>query len=71
MPSNSSSPPIYFTVNYIDKELEEEFREDFFRLKRVNDNKKAKKLEDALHAHQRANAEASVAGRSGEMHMGN
>lgn len=36
-------PRIEFTINYIDKELDEESREDFFRLKRVTDNKKAEK----------------------------
>ena len=33
-------PRIEFTISYIDKELDEESREDFFRLKRVTDNKK-------------------------------
>ena len=43
-------PRIEFTVNYIEKELDYESREDLFRLKRVTDNKKAKKFEDAKHA---------------------
>ena len=33
-------PRIEFTISYIEKELDEESREDFFRLKRVTDNKK-------------------------------
>lgn len=36
-------PRIEFTISYIDKELDEESREDFFRLKRVTDNKKSEK----------------------------
>lgn len=31
---------IQFTIKYIEKELDEESREDFFRLKRVTDKKK-------------------------------
>jgi V-type H+-transporting ATPase subunit D len=38
-------PRINFTIKYIEKELDEESREDFFRLKRVTDNKKAEKAE--------------------------
>lgn len=38
-------PRIEFTISYIEKELDEESREDFFRLKRVTDNKKNEKLE--------------------------
>ena len=33
-------PQILFTIKYIEKELDEQSREDFFRLKRVTDNKK-------------------------------
>ena len=38
-------PRIEFTINYIEKELDEESREDFFRLKRVTDKKKQDKAE--------------------------
>lgn len=38
-------PRIEFTINYIEKELDEESREDFFRLKRVTDNKKSEKAD--------------------------
>ena len=38
-------PRIDFTINYIEKELDEESREDFFRLKRVTDKKKIDKAE--------------------------
>lgn len=36
-------PRILFTISYIEKELDEESREDFFRLKRVTDKKKEDK----------------------------
>ena len=36
-------PRILWTISYIEKELDEESREDFFRLKRVTDNKKKEK----------------------------
>ena len=36
-------PRIHFTIKYIEKELDEEDREDFFRLKRVTDKKKKEK----------------------------
>eukprot|EP00347_Sterkiella_histriomuscorum_P000961 403373865 len=48
-------PRIEFTINYIDKELDEESREDFFRLKRVTDNKKSEKLEQQKQADLRSN----------------
>ncbi|CDW88174.1 vacuolar atp synthase subunit [Stylonychia lemnae] len=38
-------PRIEFTISYIEKELDEESREDFFRLKKVTDNKKNEKIE--------------------------
>ena len=41
-------PRIEFIIKYIDKELDEESREDFYRLKKVTDLKKAKKLEESL-----------------------
>jgi V-type H+-transporting ATPase subunit D len=67
-------PRIEFTINYIDKELDEESREDFFRLKRVTDNKKKKKAQDVFEAEQRAQAEAKELhggdANGGEMHEG-
>ena len=36
-------PRIQETISFIDKELDEQAREDFFRLKRVTDNKKKEK----------------------------
>ena len=36
-------PRIQFNIKYIEKELDEEDREDFFRLKRVTDKKKIEK----------------------------
>jgi V-type H+-transporting ATPase subunit D len=39
-------PRILDTIDYIDKELDEESREDFFRLKKVTDNKKKAKAEE-------------------------
>ena len=38
-------PRILDIVDWIDRELDEESREDFFRLKKVTDNKKKKKQE--------------------------
>ena len=45
-------PRIQYTIKYIEKELDEEDREDFFRLKRVTDKKKQDK-EAALMAKER------------------
>ena len=39
-------PKIKNIIDFIDRELDEESREDFFRLKKVTDNKKTKKLEE-------------------------
>ena len=39
-------PKIKGIIDFIDRELDEESREDFFRLKKVTDNKKNKKLEE-------------------------
>ena len=38
-------PRIKDIIGYIEKELDEESREDFYRLKKVTDNKKTKKAE--------------------------
>lgn len=38
-------PRIAWTISYIEKELDEESREDFFRLKRVTDKKKQDKAQ--------------------------
>lgn len=59
-------PRIEFTINYIDKELDEESREDFFRLKRVTDNKKKKKAEEF----RLADLKAENKGQEGEIHEG-
>ena len=39
-------PRIKEIISYIDKELDEEAREDFFRLKKVTDNKKKAKEQE-------------------------
>lgn len=46
-------PKIEWTINYIEKELDEESREDFFRLKRVTDNKKIEKAQAAFEKEKR------------------
>lgn len=38
-------PKILNIIKWIDSELDEETREDFFRLKKVTDNKKSKKAD--------------------------
>lgn len=43
-------PKILGIISWIDRELDEESREDFFRLKKVTDNKKQKKAEEFLEA---------------------
>lgn len=43
-------PKILGIISWIDRELDEESREDFFRLKKVTDNKKQKKAEDFAEA---------------------
>ena len=59
-------PRIEFTINYIEKELDEESREDFFRLKRVTDNKKKAKLQALKESEIRAEAEAKAGVAGGE-----
>lgn len=47
-------PRIHFTIKYIEKELDEEDREDFFRLKRVTDKKKIDKAAALYEAEKKA-----------------
>ena len=47
-------PRIAFTISYIEKELDEESREDFFRLKRVTDKKKIDKAKAVFEAERAA-----------------
>ena len=61
-------PRIDFTISYIEKELDEESREDFFRLKRVTDNKKIKKAEEFIEQEKRA--AANLKQENGEMPEG-
>jgi V-type H+-transporting ATPase subunit D len=58
-------PRIEFTISYIEKELDEESREDFFRLKRVTDNKKAEKA----NALREADLKASSQGGAQQQHQ--
>ena len=58
-------PRIEFTISYIDKELDEESREDFFRLKRVTDKKKQDKQAALREADLKAEALAK-AGATGD-----
>lgn len=55
-------PRIEFTISYIDKELDEESREDFFRLKRVTDKKKQDKADALREADLKAEALAKAGG---------
>ena len=57
-------PRIEFTINYIDKELDEESREDFFRLKRVTDKKKQDKAEALREADLKAEAASKAGGQT-------
>lgn len=43
-------PRIKNIIDFIDRELDEESREDFYRLKKVTDNKKVKKAEEFAEA---------------------
>jgi V-type H+-transporting ATPase subunit D len=59
-------PRIEFTISYIDKELDEESREDFFRLKRVTDKKKQDKQDALRAADLKAEAAAKAGGGAGD-----
>lgn len=61
-------PRIEFTINYIEKELDEENREDFFRLKRVTDKKKKDKQIAFREAEKKA--EANNGGGNSNEHAG-
>ena len=58
-------PRIQFTIQYIEKELDEESREDFFRLKRVTDKKKIDKAA-ALYESERKKAAQDGKGEATE-----
>lgn len=47
-------PKIKNIIDFIDRELDEESREDFYRLKKVTDNKKQKKIEEHAEADKKA-----------------
>ena len=51
-------PRIQFTIMYIEKELDEESREDFFRLKRVTDKKKEDKAAAFMESERKAAGDA-------------
>ena len=56
-------PRIQWTISYIEKELDEESREDFFRLKRVTDKKKIDKAAALYEAEKR---KAAAEGQGGQ-----
>jgi V-type H+-transporting ATPase subunit D len=58
-------PRIQWTIKYIEKELDEEDREDFFRLKRVTDKKKLAK-EEALYLAEKAGIQVKNEGKEEE-----
>ena len=55
-------PRIKDTISYIEKELDEESREDFFRLKRVTDKKKIDKAAALYEAEKKKEAAAKAGG---------
>ena len=57
-------PRIQWTISYIEKELDEESREDFFRLKRVTDKKKIDKAAALYEAEKR---KAAAEGQGGQL----
>ncbi|CAI2378791.1 unnamed protein product [Moneuplotes crassus] len=59
-------PRIEDIINFIDKELDEQAREDFFRLKRVTDNKKKEKEKELRKSEQKGEQEPTNEGDDGE-----